>query len=174
MRGLRSRAPLVAEAEPIERAHAVVLEHDVAALDETEEEGLALGPLEVDLDPLLVAMQAHEVGGLAARQRGTPGARDIAAPEGSSLITSAPKSASMVEQNGPARAWLRSRTVTSSSGMRIGDLRGGHVGRRSSDVNLRRVSGRWAEYSRKRGLRTPRVTRERPAGAVLIGAAGSC
>src|SRR5580704_17308739 len=38
---------------------------------------------------------------------------------GSSLMTSAPKSASMVEQNGPARAWLRSSTLTSSSGMRI-------------------------------------------------------
>src|SRR5258705_14011359 len=41
------------------------------------------------------------------------------APLGSSLITRAPKSASMVEQKGPARAWLRSMTVTSSSGRRM-------------------------------------------------------
>src|SRR3990172_8354033 len=38
------------------------------------------------------------------------------APGGSSLITWAPKSASMVEQKGPASAWLRSSTLISSSG----------------------------------------------------------
>ncbi len=52
---------------------------------------------------------------------GAPQARAMSpAPRGSSLITSAPKSASIVEQNGPASAWLRSSTFTSSSGMRIG------------------------------------------------------
>src|SRR5262245_27687404 len=38
------------------------------------------------------------------------------APGGSSLITCAPKSASVVEQNGPAGAWVRSSTLTFSSG----------------------------------------------------------
>src|SRR3990172_5845319 len=42
------------------------------------------------------------------------------APGGSSLITCAPKSASMVEQNGPASAWLRSSTLISSSGSCMG------------------------------------------------------
>src|SRR4029450_6912288 len=41
------------------------------------------------------------------------------APLGSSLMTRAPKSASIVEQKGPARAWLRSSTMTSSSGRRM-------------------------------------------------------
>src|SRR4051812_2369136 len=51
---------------------------------------------------------------------GVPHARAMSpAPLGSSLITRAPKSASMVEQKGPARAWLRSMTVTSSSGRRM-------------------------------------------------------
>src|SRR5687767_67689 len=40
-------------------------------------------------------------------------------PGGSTLITCAPKSASMVEQNGPARACVRSRTLMSSRGNRI-------------------------------------------------------
>src|SRR3954471_8804755 len=54
---------------------------------------------------------------------GVPHARAMSpAPLGSSLITRAPKSASMVEQNGPASAWLRSMTVTSSSGSRMGIL----------------------------------------------------
>src|SRR3989304_6644658 len=38
------------------------------------------------------------------------------APGGASLIIWAPKSASMVEQKGPASAWLRSSTLISSSG----------------------------------------------------------
>ncbi len=55
---------------------------------------------------------------------GGPHARAMSpAPDGSTLITRAPKSASMVEQNGPASAWLRSSTVTSSSGIRISGLR---------------------------------------------------
>src|SRR3954471_21600764 len=44
------------------------------------------------------------------------------APRGSTLITSAPKSASIVEQNGPASAWLRSSTRTSSSGIFISGM----------------------------------------------------
>src|ERR1043165_6786096 len=51
---------------------------------------------------------------------GVPHARAMSpAPLGSSLIARAPKSASMVEQKGPARAWLRSMTVTSSGGRRM-------------------------------------------------------
>ncbi len=54
---------------------------------------------------------------------GVPQARAMSpAPLGSSLITRAPKSASMVEQKGPARAWERSSTVTSSSGRRMSSL----------------------------------------------------
>src|SRR5262245_17681291 len=44
------------------------------------------------------------------------------APGGSTLMTSAPKSASMVEQNGPASAWLRSSTLTPSSGIAMRGL----------------------------------------------------
>ena len=78
MPGLRARGRLVAEAEPGERADAVVLEHDVAPLDEAEEELLAARVLQVDLDALLVPVQAHEVRGLAAGQRRAPGAGDVA------------------------------------------------------------------------------------------------
>ena len=69
---------LVGQAEAREGARAVVLEHDVAPLDELEEELLALGALEVDLDAFLVAVEADEVRGLAAGQRRSPRARDVA------------------------------------------------------------------------------------------------
>jgi hypothetical protein len=72
------RGRLVAEAEPGEGTDAVVLEHDVAPLHEAEEELLALRVFQIDLDPLLVPVQAHEVGGLAAGQRRAPGAGDVA------------------------------------------------------------------------------------------------
>src|SRR5712692_2004316 len=44
------------------------------------------------------------------------------APGTSTLITWAPKSPSMVEQKGPARAWDKSRILTSSSGSCIGGV----------------------------------------------------
>src|SRR5207247_3658808 len=72
--GVAITGRLVSQAEPGEGTHAVVLQHDVAPLDEPEEQLLAPRVLEVYLDPLLVAMQAHEVRGLAARQARTPGA----------------------------------------------------------------------------------------------------
>src|SRR5215470_3694343 len=65
---------LVAQAQALERARAVILQHDVRALHELEEELLALRALEIDLDALLVAMQAHEIRRLAAGQRSAPGA----------------------------------------------------------------------------------------------------
>src|SRR5262250_213703 len=68
---------LIAEAEALEGARAIVLEHHVRALHEPEEELLAARMLEVDLDPLLVAMQAHEVRGLSAGQPRPPRARDV-------------------------------------------------------------------------------------------------
>ena len=76
--GIPCGGRLVAEAEPGEGADPVVLEHDVAPLHEAEEELLALRVLQVDLDPLLVPVQAHEVRGLAAGQRRAPGAGDVA------------------------------------------------------------------------------------------------
>src|SRR5262249_31979823 len=51
---------------------------DVRTLDQLEEELLAPGVLQIHLDALLVAMQADEVRGLAARQRRAPRARDVA------------------------------------------------------------------------------------------------
>ena len=76
---------LVAEAEPGEGADAIVLQHHVGPLDEAEEELPAPRVLEVDLDALLVPVQAHEVRGLAAGQRRAPGAGDVAVAHGLQL-----------------------------------------------------------------------------------------
>src|SRR5215510_8464876 len=69
---------LVAQPQALESARAVVLEHDVRALHEPKEEILAPHVLEVDLDALLVPMQAHEVRRLPAGQWRAPRARDVA------------------------------------------------------------------------------------------------
>src|SRR6266542_19816 len=69
---------LVAEAEALEGPRAVVLEDDVASLHEAEEQRPAFGKLEIDLDALFVAMQAHEVRCLPAGQWRPPRARDVA------------------------------------------------------------------------------------------------
>src|SRR6185369_14756361 len=68
----------VGQAQTLQRAGAVVLEDDVGARDELEKELLAPWMLEIHLDTLLVAVQAHEIRGLAARQRRPPRAGDVA------------------------------------------------------------------------------------------------
>ena len=75
----------IGQAQAFERARPVVLEDDVCARHELEEELLAPRMLEVHLDPLLVAVQAHEVRSLAARQRRAPRARDVAGTLGLQL-----------------------------------------------------------------------------------------
>ena len=72
-------AGLVAEPELVDHADAVILEDDVGALHQLEEQVLALGVLEVDDHALLVAMETDEVRRLAAVERRAPRARDVAA-----------------------------------------------------------------------------------------------
>ena len=67
----------VVDAEPLQRADAVILDHHVAFLQELEKKLLALGPLHVENDAALVAMQAHEVRRFAARDGHAPAAREI-------------------------------------------------------------------------------------------------
>src|SRR4030095_4851249 len=68
----------VSESKASERADAIVFQHDVAFFDQAEKQFLAFRALEIDDDPPLVSMQAHEVGGFAARQRDAPAARNVA------------------------------------------------------------------------------------------------
>ena len=68
----------IGQAQALQRARAVILEDDVGACDQLEEELFAPRVLEIHLDALLVAVQAHEVRGLAARQRRAPRPRDVA------------------------------------------------------------------------------------------------
>src|SRR5262249_10177486 len=75
----------IGQAQALQRAGAVVLEDDVRAFDELEEQLLAPRMLEIHLDALLVAVQAHEVRGLATRQRRPPRARDVAGALGLEL-----------------------------------------------------------------------------------------
>ena len=68
----------VIDAEPLQRADAVILDHDVALFEQLEEELLALGLFHIEDDAALVAVQAHEVRRLAARDGHAPAAREIA------------------------------------------------------------------------------------------------
>ena len=68
----------VADAELVDGADAQVLEHDVGAIEQPEEDRLALGMLQIERDALLVAIQVDEVGRLVAVERRPPGARDLA------------------------------------------------------------------------------------------------
>ena len=76
--GIALARGFVVQAKPAQGTCAVVLEHHVAALDHAQESLLALGMLEVEHHAFLVAVQAHEVGGLPSGHRRAPGARNIA------------------------------------------------------------------------------------------------
>ena len=69
---------LVADAEPRDGADAQVLEHHVGALEQPEEDRLAVGVLQIERDALLVAVQVDEVRRLVAIERRAPRARDLA------------------------------------------------------------------------------------------------
>ena len=80
-------------------------------------------------------------------------------------MTSAPKSASMVEQKGPARAWLRSSTLTSSSGMRIDRPPGAFYAPRSTGGSCQ-IAPRQSSSSRRRR------SRKRRSGSCRVEARG--
>src|SRR5581483_4718320 len=68
----------VVEAELRQRAGAEVLDEHVGVRDEPREDRAPLGPLEVERDALLVAVDAHEVRALPVHERWSPGARVVA------------------------------------------------------------------------------------------------
>src|ERR1051326_3818254 len=59
-------------------ADAQVLEHDVGAFGEAQEDRAALGVLQIDRDALLVPIEVDDVRRLAAVERRTPSPRDLA------------------------------------------------------------------------------------------------
>src|SRR5204863_8742074 len=59
--GLALARTLVVDAEPGDRADPQVLEHDVGAVEQPEEQRLALWMLQIERDALLVAVQVDEV-----------------------------------------------------------------------------------------------------------------
>ncbi len=76
--GIALAPGLVVEAQALQRPGPVVFQHDVGTLDHAQEQFLAFLVLQVEHHALLVAVQAHEIRRLAARQRRAPGARDVA------------------------------------------------------------------------------------------------
>ena len=70
---------LVVDAELCDGPDAKVLEHDVGALEQPEEDRFAFRMLEIERDALLVAIEVDEVRRLAAVERRPPRARDLAA-----------------------------------------------------------------------------------------------
>ena len=76
--GLAFARARVIDAELRHRADAQVLEHDVRALQQPEEQRFALGMLQVERDALFIAIQVDEVGRFVAVEGRTPRARDFA------------------------------------------------------------------------------------------------
>ena len=72
MRGFAFARAVVVDAQPLHRADPQVLQHDVGALEQPEEERLAVGMLQVDRDALLVPIQVDEIGGFARRRTAAP------------------------------------------------------------------------------------------------------
>ena len=112
---------VVAEPEPGEPADPVVLDEHVRVADEPAED-LAPGLLlEVEADRALVAVDREVVGGrpravgLAPDPRRAPG-RVTSPSGGSTLITSAPRSARSIVASGPARTVEQSATRMPASG----------------------------------------------------------
>jgi len=68
---------VVIEPESGKRADAVVLQHDIAALDHSQKRFLAFGIFQIKHHALFVAMQAGEIICFSARQWRTPGACDV-------------------------------------------------------------------------------------------------
>ena len=75
----------VIEAEFFKRADAKVLDYDVTTFNQVKEYFLATRVFQINFNALLVAMQAHEIGGFTAGQGRAPGARDVAGAEGFKL-----------------------------------------------------------------------------------------
>ena len=103
------------DAEPSCDARAHVLDDDVGLFGKPHEDLAALVGLQVERDGALVAMQVLEVRTVAPADHL---AGFAALGGGSTRITSAPQSASVRTQDGPARARVRSRTLNRDSGSR--------------------------------------------------------
>ena len=82
MRGCALLHGLVVEPELLHRADAQVLEHDVGAFEQPEEQLLPLRMLQIDLDAFLVAMKLTKYDGCRSSwvvvERRSPAARDVA------------------------------------------------------------------------------------------------
>ena len=105
---------VIAEAQPLESARTPVVDEDVGLLDEVAEGFLATGVAKVEGYAFLVPVDAEVAGAdlLAVRARQEWAAsRERSPVRGRSiLMTSAPMSARMREQKGPATMWVASRT----------------------------------------------------------------
>ncbi len=118
-RGLSFMKLFVTKAETVHRPGSRVLDQGIGSVDQLEQRRTISLVLEVQNDAALVAIDAREVtavsqplvsGGMGPIPRGG------SPPGGSTLITSAPRSASSIVQNGPARYWVRSMIRMSASG----------------------------------------------------------
>ena len=121
-------AVLVPDADPVGRAGAEVLDHDVGAADEVVEDLARLGPLEVERHAELVAaalehrdrhvvcVLARQVQPARRRRRARCCATESPPAGFSTLITVAPSAPRSWVAYGPASAIVRSTTVIPSSG----------------------------------------------------------
>ena len=103
----------VAEPEPVERARAEILDHDVGARRTAAR--AAASPsvaLEIEADAALVAVEHREIASARARA----GVRVWSPPSGSTLITSAPRSARITPVDGPMTMCVNSITLMPASG----------------------------------------------------------
>src|SRR5262249_54898079 len=108
--------PLVRETPFLQRAQPEIVNEHVGLIDKGCENLLPGRTCHVERDGALVAIHAEEISGLVPGEWGPQLRVSSPLPGGSTLITSAPMSPSIMVESGPARMRVRSMTRIPASG----------------------------------------------------------
>ncbi len=100
---------LIADAQAVNDARSKLFENDIGGGGEFEKDGAARVLFEVERNRLLVAIDLQECGAVIAEARQAV-TRRVARAASSTLMTSAPRSPSIIEANGPGSSRERSST----------------------------------------------------------------
>ena len=117
-----SAQQLVAQAQPLHRADAKVFDDDIGPVDDAQQRGFGSGMLEIERNPALVAVHHHERARFAVDFGRREAPRVVAVGNRSTLITSAPMSASSMPAVGPDMMCAISMTLSPESGPMLGRL----------------------------------------------------
>ena len=140
----RSAISVRVEPGALHHARSEVLDHDVGSQGQRPRGRDIAGILQVQGDASLVPVRAEVVGGHPCGRPGrAPGARVVAVPGRSTLITSAPRSPRIIVASGPARTREKSATRIPSRAPAETDIRGLYTisASAASRTTLRRTFG---------------------------------